>query len=233
MERNIVIVHFNTPELTAAAVMSIRKHTPDANITIFDNSDKRPFEPMEGVTIIDNTAGQLIDFQALLDQFPEKQHTTINNWGSAKHCYTIDYLWQWFPEGFVLMDSDVLVKKDISVFFDEKQPWVGTIYVNPASPFCKVPRLLPFLCWINVPMCQSRGVRYFDGDRNWKLHPGGPKTWYDTGASFLEDCIDNDLNGLEIDINEYIEHFGSGSVLKTRKDGQRWLEKHEDLWKRF
>lgn len=234
MERNIVIVHFNTPEVTKAEVRSIRKHTPsDCRITIFDNSDKRPFKHIEGVDIIDNTKGQLIDFKALLNCYPDKIPTTCNDWGSVKHCYTVDYLWNIFGEGFVLMDSDVLVKKDITSFFDARYPWVGTTYWNPDSPFAKVPRVLPFLCWINVPLCRDNGIRYYDHIRNWKLHPGGPETWYDTGASFLEDCRAKKLEGKEVDIYDYIVHYGAGSDFRKEDRVRAWMHKHEDLWKGF
>ena len=54
-KREIAIVHFNTPELTEACIYSIRKHGgQDYHITVFDNSDKRPFTiKMDGVTVID------------------------------------------------------------------------------------------------------------------------------------------------------------------------------------
>ena len=39
-KKQVAIVHFNTPELTEACIMSIRKHGGrDYQITIFDNSD--------------------------------------------------------------------------------------------------------------------------------------------------------------------------------------------------
>ena len=42
--KTICIVHYNTPELTNAAILSIRKQGgEDYQIVIFDNSDKRPF----------------------------------------------------------------------------------------------------------------------------------------------------------------------------------------------
>ena len=43
-QKEIAIVHYNTPELTEAAIMSVRKHcVVDYHFTIFDNSDTRPF----------------------------------------------------------------------------------------------------------------------------------------------------------------------------------------------
>jgi hypothetical protein len=227
MEKNVCIVHFNTPELTNATVRSILKHTSDCRITIFDNSDKEPFIPMTGVNVLDNTKGQIIDFNEFLSHYPNRT-PTMNDWGSAKHCYSIQKLWDYFPEGFVLMDSDVLVKKDISEFFDRRLAYIGTVYSNPTRIDKRIPRLYPFLCWINVAMCRANGVEYFDGTRNWKLYPGKNK-YYDTGASFIEDCRKKRLPGKELDINEYIVHFGRASVIR-RGEWSGWLEENKSLY---
>ena len=75
MRKEIAIVHYNTPELTVAAILSVRKHSlTDYHFTVFDNSDRRPFtKQMDGVTIIDNTKGQVIDFEAELAKYPDKE----------------------------------------------------------------------------------------------------------------------------------------------------------------
>ena len=75
-KKTVAIIHYNTPELTEAAILSLRKHGgEDYHVTVFDNSaeatdqktgEKYPARPftakMEGVTVIDNTRGQIIDF---------------------------------------------------------------------------------------------------------------------------------------------------------------------------
>ena len=223
MEKNVIIVNFNTPELTEAAVKSLFKHTPDCKVTILDNSDSLPLKPMEGVEILDNTKNELIDFDKILSQYPNKAKTS-NNYGSAKHSISIDWLFDLFPEGFVLMDSDVLVKKDISSFFDERYAYVGEEHQKPEGK----PRLLPFLCFVNTEVCLEYGVRYFDGERCWKLKTGKTAKSYDTGASFLEDCKKAGLCGKEVSIKDYIEHLGRGSW--GHKDFQPWLKEHEKLY---
>ena len=82
-QKQVAIVHFNTPELTEACILSIRKHGgKDYHITVFDNSDQRPFTmKMDGVTVLDNTKGQIVDFDSLLSQYPKKMKT-CNAWGS-------------------------------------------------------------------------------------------------------------------------------------------------------
>ena len=228
MKKNVAIVHFNTPELTRAAIQSLWKHTPDCSVVVFDNSDRRPFGEMENVRVIDNTKGQVIDFDEFLSRFPDKSDTE-NNWGSAKHCYTIQKLWEYLPGGFVLADSDVLFKKDISPLFDKSVAYGGTVYVDERRANKKVPRLYPFLCWINVPMCKRAGVSYFDPVRNWHLTASqNPYDWYDTGASFLEDCRKLKLPGDEYNISNYIIHLGRASHCGT--PWEKWLEEHKDLY---
>ena len=74
MKKQVAIIHYNTPELTEAAILSLRKNTGTRyDVTVFDNSDKRPFNAkMQGVKVIDNTKGKYIDFEAELEKFPNK-----------------------------------------------------------------------------------------------------------------------------------------------------------------
>lgn len=226
MEKNVCIVNFNTTELTTAAIQSLWKNTPDCKVTVFDNSDRIPFGKMKGVRVIDNTKSQVIDFNKFLDEYPYKEQNQ-NNWGSDKHTYTIDHLFDLFPEGFVLMDSDVLVRKDISDLFDESVVWCGEerSYDNHNKP-----RLLPFLCWINVPMCTQYGIRYFDTKRNFRLDAQRARSvLYDTGAVILEDCKKTNLPVKEINLKDYIVHFGKGSWAK-QSSYKQWLKKYNYLY---
>ncbi len=92
---DVLIIHYNTPELTAATINSLWKHTPNARVTVFDNSDERPFSPIgldrlnkpnreNGLfTLVDNTRGQIVDWDQWLTQFPNKMPCPENNRGSA------------------------------------------------------------------------------------------------------------------------------------------------------
>ena len=55
-QKTVAIIHFNTPELTEACILSLRKHGgSDYEVLLFDNSNERPFiQQMDGVKIIDN-----------------------------------------------------------------------------------------------------------------------------------------------------------------------------------
>ena len=77
MKKNIVIIHYNTPHLTECLVRSINLFVKDAVIYIFDNSDKSPFTAtFDNVTIIDNTKGQIINFDIWLKRYPDRVKTS-------------------------------------------------------------------------------------------------------------------------------------------------------------
>ena len=223
MEKNILIVNYNTPELTEAAIRSVWKHTEDAKITVFDNSDERPLGVIDGVNFIDNTKGQVIDFRELIASFPKREKSK-NDYGSAKHCYTVDYCLDLFENGFVLLDSDVLVKRDLSDLFDESVCWAGEPHTTTKHSV-KIPRLYPFCCFINTRMCRENGVRYFDTGHMWQLSDSDKGKWYDTGAWFLE--ASRHLPHRKIRYANYVEHYGGGSFLNNKKVSVKdWLKKY-------
>lgn len=223
MEKNVAIVHYNTPELTVAAIKSLWRNTPDCKVTVFDNSDERPFSEMQGVTVIDNTKGQFIDFERLLDRFPDKLPTP-SNWGSEKHIASVEMLFSFFPDGFVLMDSDVLVKKDISEFFDTDVIYAGETEKPQWESHAR--RVLPMLLWINVPMCNKHDIHFYH--EGMVFHLTQSAFHFDTGGSFITDVERSGLPVKTIKIYNYIEHFGSGSW-KT-KGWRGWLEQHKYLF---
>lgn len=242
MKRTVAIVHYNTPELTRAAILSLRKHGGrDYHVVVFDNSDKRPFgtpeELLGDVKVIDNTHGQFIDFAAELSKYPERQADAgaQNGWGSDKHMMSVQKLWELLPDGFLLMDSDVLVKGNVDFMFMEGQCVCGHIQdPQPGNRF-SISRLVPMLCYINVPLCESCGVRYWDPERSWMLYAdvNDKRNWYDTGASFLEDVKShmNGARGKRIDIRPLMEHFKCGSWRRNdRWMQEEWLKLHKELW---
>lgn len=226
MEKNVCIVHFNTPELTRATIRSVLKHTPDCLVTIFDNSDSVPFGQMESVTVLDNTRGRLVDFGEMISEHPDRVDSD-NGYGSAKHCRSVDYLMDRFDEGFLLLDSDVLVIRDVSSLFDETVSWAGQPHVSRKHPV-NVPRLYPFCCFINTRMCRDNSVRYFDSRHMWQLSRGRGR-WFDTGAWFLE--ATKGLPHREIRIADYIVHYGGGSFRKDKKETpEKWLNKYRKYY---
>lgn len=243
MVRNIAIINYNTPELVEAAILSVRKHGGESwPVYVMDNSDCRPFtKKMAGVTRIDNTNGQVVDFDAELAKFPDKDYKMGcihgGNFGSARHIMSVQALWDLIPDGFMLLDSDILIKDDVEFMFREDLCTVGHIQSwLQAGNRGQVDRLVPMVLWINVPLCKAGGARFFDPARAWALHGGGSNNrmnWYDTGASFLEDIKTKKpaCHGMAIDIRPLMEHYQGASWIKPGRDGQlEWLNQHRDLW---
>jgi hypothetical protein len=240
MRKTVAIIHYNTPELTMAAIGSLLKNGGGPfRVVVFDNSDARPFEGATNVTVIDNTRGQVIDFDKELEKYPERDRSIGCakgcEFGSVKHMMTVQKLWELLPQGFVLMESDILIKKNIDEFFNEQYSVYGYCQKSqPHNPF-GIGRMLPMLCWMNVPMLKREGAKYFDPTRTYGLLPGGRanrNNWYDTGAVLLEDILQKRprLKGFHRDIREFVEHYGSGSWQHNDLDRQmRWLMQHKNL----
>ena len=227
---DIMTVHYNTPLLVEALIRSIRKYT-DCDIHVFDNSDEEPFtRKMDGVEVIDNTRGQIFEFDKFLEQFPERKPGLFSQYGSAMHTKSVDACFDILQDGFILMDSDVLIKKDFTSIWDERCVWAGEIK-NDGPKDVYVDRLLPFLCYINVPMCREHGIRYFNGEWMWNLTAKKPNSFYDTGAWFLRDTLAKNLPHKDFLVGDYIEHFKHGSHEFMNIDAFDWIMEHKALWK--
>ena len=258
MTKTIAIIHFNTPELTEACIMSIRKHGCEWPVVVFDNSadltvpagtngnpeelliKARPLKRrMKGVKVINNTKGQVIDFDKFLAEYPERNAKLgiykSSVWGSAKHIVTVQKLWELIPDGFILVESDILLKRDIRELWHEQYSFVGYVQRNQEGNRFKVPRILPMLCYMNVPLLTKEGARYFDPDRCWGLKAdyNDRTNWFDTGACLLDDVLRMRprLKGLHVDINHYVKHYGGGSWHQDDVERQLdWIEDNEELW---
>ena len=77
-------------------------------------------------------------------------------------------------------------------------------------------------------MCKKNGINFVKKYQNYKVsHKRAP--YYDTGASFFESCKLANLSGKEVNIYDYIIHFGGGSYTK-RRDYKIWLEENKKLY---
>ena len=232
MKKNILIVHYNTPRLTECLVRSINLFVKDAIIYIFDNSTDKPFTAeFDNVTIIDNTKGQIINFDKWLEKYPNSKRSPgkANNWGSAKHCYSVEKCMDIIKEPFILLDSDVLLKKDISELFDEKVIYCGEVIIQPNST---IKRVLPFVCYINTPRCKELNVHYFDDNHMHGLYKSGNADRYDTGAGFFLSA--NKQTNRLIKCDNYVIHYGHGSWNKAGYKQtytiEEWLKKNKRCW---
>ena len=231
---DVCIVNYNTQRLTDYAIRSINKHTPGCTIYIFDNSDKEPFvNTFSNVKVFDNTKGQIIDFNKWLEKYPNRIKSTgkCNDWASAKHCYTIEKCMELLPNGFVLMDSDILVLKDFSGIVDENCIFVGDV-VKQAYPG-RHERILPYICYINSKLCKEKGVHYFDdnymhGLKNTVVNPLCDE--FDTGAAFW--LHTSKFNYKKINHKDYITHYKGGSWDDRASRSFGGNPKNEDVWLR-
>ena len=231
MNKNICIVHFNTPALTKCLVMSVNKYVPNAKIFIFDNSDKSPFiNTFDNVTVFDNTKGQIINFDEWLKKYPNKDKAgktpVYNKWASAKHCYTIEKCIELIDENFVLLDSDILLKSGINEFFDDRYIFVGTQEKRPGLPI----RLLPYLCFLNVDMMKKNNIHYFDETMMNGLMVTENGNAYDTGAAFVVNT--KHLPHKSIDIKDYMIHYTGASWQDRSRitTPENWLKENKKYW---
>ena len=233
MKKNIVIIHYNTPLLTECLVRSINLFVKDAIIYIFDNSDKYPFTAFyDNVLVLDNTKGEIINFDKWLENYPNRHKSggKRNYWGSAKHCYSVEKCMEIIKESFVLMDSDILLKKDISDLFKEDCIYVGEPMIQPTS---NTGRLLPFLCFINTEMCQKEGIHYFDDNYMHGLRKTPDGDRYDTGGIFLKNA--SKFKHQDVGIYDYMIHYNNASWMDTTLKKHslsptEWVKRHKRLW---
>lgn len=214
------IVNYNTTDYIHLLVSSIHKFVKSFkyDIWIFDNSDKEKLvldKSWKDVHIIDNTKGQLINYDKEVYKYCNKEKSEVFvGFISVKHALAVQYGLNCpdISDDFILCDSDVVLKKDID-FINDKFACIGKIRYDGRN----IPRLLPFLCYINKRTYRKYGLTYFDPTRfhGCILPDGSSRTGYDTGGCLFEDIVCKGLEYRTVDIFEYCVHFGSGS----RNDG--------------
>jgi hypothetical protein len=207
----------------------------------------RPFtRKMPGVEVIDNTKGQVIDIDAELAKFPDRgtQSVNSNNSGSARHIISVQALFDIVPDGFLLLEPDVLIKQSVDFMFQPSRCAVGFVQEHQPGNRFDIPRMVPMLCYINPKRCKEAGVRYYDPERCWMLtnDQTDRRNWYDTGASFLEDIKNHKTqgsSGIKLSREKYLSlmvHYGSGSWRRDRTrradniSAEGWLKEHAALW---
>ena len=214
------IVNYNTTDYIHLLVSSIHKFVKSFkyDIWIFDNSDKEKLvldKSWKDVHIIDNTKGQLINYDKEVYKYCNKEKSEVFvGFISVKHALAVQYGLNCpdISDDFILCDSDIVLKKDID-FINDKFACIGRIRYDGRN----IPRLLPFLCYINKRTYRKYGLTYFDPTRfhGCILPDGSSRTGYDTGGCLFEDIVCKGLEYRTVDIFEYCVHFGSGS----RNDG--------------
>ena len=237
-----VIIHYNTPKLTLALLASLNKLGINKDIVIFENSNKLLLNAnlyFNDIITIHNEKNEIINFNKEIEDFIKNQKIPNDrikleqsraNFGSFKHALTVQWLLDNLNEDFFLLDSDILIKKDFRNLIDKNK-----IFVGQTNQY----RLLPFLVWFNTDLIKKCNIKFCD---KINIHPNIRTYYTDTGGSFLTECKKSNLDYLNINIFDYIEHYGSGSWRdsKVNKDSYQgifknfseidWLKKFKHLY---
>lgn len=214
-------------------IRSINKFTPKSLIYVFDNSDKEPFTYIQdNITYYDNTKGQYINFDEWLKKYPErtKSKGSFNNYGSAKHSVSIQKCIELINDNFILLDSDILLRRDISPIANNKYVFVGQSGTETSKRW-PLHRVFPWFCYLNVKMMKEKKISFFDEKRMYGLYYNKKSELYDTGTSFLEDI--KNLPKLEITNLKYILHYKGGSYSNNngkRISAKQWLSQYKRYW---
>lgn len=126
------------------------------------------------------------------------------------------------------MDSDILVKQDVTPFFDNSCVWVGSVDICRSKFNVNLPRVLPYLCYINSKMCKEHGIRYFNGEKMFALSHRMPDMAYDTGCWFYEECECKNLPVNYMRISDYMLHLHHGSWHVN--NAEEWLDVNREFW---
>lgn len=191
---DIVIVHYNTSGklLRCLQSLSIEMRIP-FTVHLFDNSDTIPYNHFWDkncdLVYYDNTQGQLVDFTGKIGKLDYCSYT---------HAKSVQYMCDTLNKPFILLDSDVVVLKDLTPIIDE------SVYVSSdVVEFDGETRFLPHCMYLNL---QSK-YNFFDENRIRKT----ATHVYDTAQSLYEDVINTGKVKL-IRADEYVWHEGHGSV---------------------
>ncbi len=215
------VVNYNTSNLINILLYSIRTFVKsfDYDIWIFDNSDKEKLELEDStnVHILDNTHGQLIDYDAEIKRYCNTSNTGdvfagstgINGFVSLRHILAIQYGFDYdkISDNMIICDSDIILKKDID-YLNEECALIGTVRLDGYNQ-----RMLPFLCYVNKKLVKAAKINYFNPlkMRGCKDKNNHTIIAYDTGGSILEDCKLKKLPMKLVNIDNYCVHFGGSS----------------------
>ena len=185
-----------------------------------------PYEKYPLIHYMDNTKGQIIDFDKWLNKYPNH----INSYGyknhnaSPKHCISVEKCMELIPEDFILLDSDILLKKDISNIINKNALCAADIIYHQNL---KTYRATPFLCYINTPLCRQKNIHFFNENYMHGLGVSKESEKHDTGGAFY---LATKHNFVKIIIDNYIIHYGAGSW-GNKIDEKKWIEKNSMIWK--
>jgi len=188
--------------------------------------------------------GKIINFDEWLTNYPNRLKSCegTKTFASAKHCYSVETSMNLINDDFILLDSDVLLCRDITPIANNKYLFCGTIEKQ-----WKYYRVCPYLLYINVNECRRLNIHFFDDEHMHGLCGKNDGDNYDTGSWFYEK--NKKLPHKTINISDYIIHYKGASWEKTHNDRESsngviknrelktpssvWMDDNRILWEDY
>lgn len=220
MQNDITIAtcNFNTTRLTNQLIDSIIQFVDfDYNIVVLDNSDKFRFSTTNNqVKIIDNTNQHILNFNEFIEEFGG---ISINNYANMKHAISIQFLLNICQTEYMLLfDSDAQLKNKVD-FIEQEYVTIGGLQKQYIATWSnnevRLPRIVPFIQFFNIPLLRQFKLKYFDPLKIIGSYSDNASS-FDTGASFYEEIVKNDLPIKIIDYTKYINHILGASWAKAK-----------------
>lgn len=184
----IGIVHYNTPVITKLLIESIHDNVNNCQICVLDNSDTKPLD----AKIPDIYIKDVLNF----DKYQGRKYA------SYRHAKSVQWLLDNFSHEFVLFDSDTYLLKDFTPIIDRNYNIIGSAEIsNHFGDW----RIVPYFVYLNLP----ENYQFCDKFRFYNI---SHENRYDTGGSLYEDVQLRKLKFKEIDIYDYVIHYGGQSV---------------------
>ncbi len=126
------------------------------------------------------------------------------------HGEAVNYAFDGIDTDYVLLvDSDVLIRKDITPIFEKFKKSGAALLGNVSGDRGgKIlhPRVDPWFCLINLKLLKEHKISFFDPIRTKESR--GTEIVYDVGSTMFEDVMKNDLNVINFNGEEtYFKHY--------------------------
>lgn len=198
----------NSMDMKDLTLLTCNYNTPDLIVNLL-KSVKNVFEELPKVVVINtssNTPSDLLDENKIpYFNFRNGIHGEAVNLGLSK--VTTRYV--------LLVDSDIIFKKDIAKIFDifkrDNYSLMGKVVGDVAGKKL-YPRVEPWFCLIDLSILKQHKIKFFDRERHMKRHLEQVDRIYDIGSTMFEDITNIGYMVANIDVeNKTFIHYGGMS----------------------
>lgn len=189
MELTLLTCNYNTPDLIGNLLDSSDIISMDFDILIIDTGDEQTY-PLADIHLPNTSHGRGVNFGFMSIE--------------------TDYV--------LLVDSDVLFRKDIAPIFEKFKKSGAALLGNVSGDRGGKrlhPRVDPWFCLINMKLIRENGIVFFDEERTKASR--GTSIVYDVGSTMFEDVMKHDLSVVNFNGEEtYFKHY-EGMSWRTGK----------------